>query len=164
MLESLREKIYRAEDLFLVSVLVTMMLFAVAQIVLRNVMGSGIVWGDSLVRLLVLWVGFVGAMTATRDNNHISIDVITRYLSPQRKSIARVFTGLFSGAICGLAAFYSYRFVQMEYEYDSPGFAAVPAWLCESIIPLAFVIISFRCFGHALVALISLLTGRFGEE
>ena len=53
------------------------------QVLARNLFGGGILWGDSFVRALVLWVAFVGAMVASRSDNHINIDwyVITQRLA-----------------------------------------------------------------------------------
>ncbi len=72
--------LYRLEDLLIAALLTATMGLALFQIVLRNVMGTGIVWGDVLVRILVLWIGMAGAMAATRERKHISIDVLTRFL------------------------------------------------------------------------------------
>jgi len=72
--------LYRVENGILVVLLLSMLAMAVFQIVLRNLFESGIVWGDILVRILVLWVGLAGAMVASRKGNHINIDILSRYL------------------------------------------------------------------------------------
>ena len=72
--------LHRIEDGILVAILSLMIGLAALQIVLRNFFGAGIVWGDMLVRVLVLWIGLVGAMVAARQNKHISIDLVIRYL------------------------------------------------------------------------------------
>ena len=43
--------VHRAEDLLLVGMLLAMILLATFQILLRNLWGGGVVWGDSLVRI-----------------------------------------------------------------------------------------------------------------
>jgi len=43
-------------------------------------------------------------------------------------------------------AYYSLQFVQSEFAYGGESFAKVPIWLCESIIPFAFMVISLRYF------------------
>ncbi len=48
------------------------------QVVLRNFFRSGVLWFDPLVRTLVLWVAFLGAMTATSHARHLHIDVLHR--------------------------------------------------------------------------------------
>lgn len=133
-----------------------MICMAVAQIVFRNLFDAGIVWGDLLTRILVLWVGLVGAMVASRENKHISIDVITRYLPPRAKIAADALTALFAAAVCSIAAWYGFQFVKTEFEMGGRAFAKVPAWLCEAVIPFAFAVIALRYFILSVIHLLSL--------
>ena len=136
----------RVEDSILVGLLLLMICLAVIQILLRNFFQFGIVWGDILVRILVLWIGLMGAMVATRQNNHISIDVISRYLPIKMKNCVDGIIDLFTALVCAVAAWFSFRFVLLEFEEGGVAFAQVPAWLCESIMPIAFLVISLRYF------------------
>ena len=49
-------------------------------------------------------MGLLGAMVATRNHNHITIDVFYRYLPDKFKLIVRSMTDLFSAIICGVVA------------------------------------------------------------
>ncbi len=134
----------RIEDSILIGLLLSMLLMAVLQIFLRNFFSSGIIWGDALVRVLVLWVGLLGAMVATRNNNHINIDIISRFLPGKIKILSQLVVEIFSAFVCGVMTWFSYKFVQMEMEYEIKAFANVPAWICEAIIPIAFGVICIR--------------------
>ncbi|MCF6245840.1 MAG: TRAP transporter small permease [Desulfobacula sp.] len=134
----------KLEDGILVTLLLVMIIMAVLQIVLRNLLDSGILWGDGLVKVLVLWIGLVGAMIASRNNNHISIDIISRYLPGPIKKLSDLIIAIFTTVICGIMAYFSFTFVLLERAGGMTAFAKVPAWLCESIIPIAFGIICFR--------------------
>jgi TRAP-type C4-dicarboxylate transport system permease small subunit len=134
----------RIEDSILIGVLLTMLLMAVLQIFLRNFFSSGIVWGDAMVRILVLWVGLLGAMVATRNNNHINIDIISRFLPENVKMVSNIIVEIFAAFVCSVMTWVSFNFVLMEMEYDIIAFASVPAWICESIIPIAFGVICLR--------------------
>jgi len=138
--------LYRIEDAILVGLLLLLIGLAAWQIFLRNLFESSIFWGDILTRILVLWIGLVGAMVASRQNNHINIDILTRYLSDRKKQIVNSITGLFTTVICSVIAWHSFRFVQMEFESKNIAFAQVPAWVCEAIIPFAFAVIALRYF------------------
>ncbi len=127
-----------------VLVFLLLLMIGIAQIVLRNLFESGIFWGDTLVRVLVLWIGLVGAMIAGRDGKHINIDVITRYLPKKFARMTNCIVELFTAVICGVVAWHGVKFVQMEYESGGIAFAKVPAWLCEAIIPFAFVVLAAR--------------------
>ena len=76
-----------AEDALLVLILSTMVLLAAGQIILRNFLDVGFIWGDELLRMLVLWLAVAGALAASRSDKHISIDVLNRFL-PERATLA----------------------------------------------------------------------------
>jgi len=142
----LQTVLYWLEDGILVGLLLLMITMAVTQIFLRNLFETAIVWGDVLVRILVLWVGLVGAMVASRQGNHINIDILDRYLPGRAKTVVNFVVELFTALICSSVAYFSLRFVQMEYIDGGMAFAKVPAWVCEAIIPFAFVVIALRYF------------------
>jgi len=143
-LERAQMILYRVEDSILVGLLMLMITLAVLQIFLRNLFETGIVWSDVLVRILVLWVGLAGAMVASRKGNHINIDIMERFLSERAKIVVNFVVELFTAFICAMVAYYSIQFVHMELVDGGMAFAKVPVWLCEAIIPFAFVVIAIR--------------------
>ena len=136
--------IHKAEDSLLVAALATMLGTAILQIILRNFFDSGIFWAESFLRILVLWLAMLGAMVATREANHISIDAFSRYLKPSHARWTNFFINIFSAAICTIVTYYSLEFVGYEYEDQTIAFAKVPTWICQSIIPLGFAVMAFR--------------------
>ena len=136
--------LYRVEDSLLVILVLMIIGMAVTQIVLRNLFDTGIVWGDIMVRILVLWIGMVGAMVASRKAEHISIDILSRYLPHHFKKTVNSLIEFATFIVCTTAAYYSLKFVLSEFEYGDTAFAGVPYWFCEAIIPLAFSVIALR--------------------
>jgi TRAP-type C4-dicarboxylate transport system permease small subunit len=144
MLERLRRAVLLAEDAILVMVLVAMIGFAVAQIALRNLLGVGILWGDPLVRVLVLWAGLIGAMVAARLDHHIVISALAQFLPPRWKAASRLLTDSATALVCVIVALVATRFVYSDYQAGVLAFGRVPAWVCELIIPLAFFVLTGR--------------------
>lgn len=132
------------EDSLLVAILSAMIIFAVYQIIARNLFGEGVVWIDPLLRTLVLWVGLAGAVVATRTDNHIRIDVFTKYLPKQIQPYIQRTVYLFTLLVCLLIAWHAARFVYSEYEYGTMAFSDVPSWVTALIIPLSFALIAIR--------------------
>jgi TRAP-type C4-dicarboxylate transport system permease small subunit len=126
---------------------------AVVQILLRNFFDAGIFWSDGLLRILVLWVGLVGAMVATRGDKHININLVARLLPEKVKAIADGIVKLFAATVCAVSARYSFHLVQLEYQDGGIAFGVVPVWLCEAIIPMAFAVIAVRYLIMALACL-----------
>ncbi len=132
------------EDGLLVLILSSMIVFAVYQIIARNIFDEGIVWIDPLLRTLVLWVGLSGAVVATRTDNHIRIDIFAKYFSPRIRKILQRIVYLFTLSICLLIAWHAARFIYSEYEYGTIAFSGVPSWITGLIIPLSFSLIAIR--------------------
>lgn len=146
MLTRVLTLLHRAEELFITLLLGGMILLSGTQILLRNLWDSGISWGDPLLRILVLWVGLLGAMLATRQNKHIRIDILSRYLPQHWSRYIEWAANLFSGIICTLLAWHSGRFVHYEWQDGAEVFSGFPAWLAELILPLGFGVIALRFF------------------
>ena len=136
--------LHKIEDALLAILLLLMIGLAVFQIVLRNGFDAGIVWADPLVRVLVLWLGLIGAMVASRTDNHISIDIVSKYLPTGLKRFTGLLIYLFTTIVCALMTWHSARFVIMEKVDGMSAFFSVPIWLCELVIPFAFGIITIR--------------------
>jgi TRAP-type C4-dicarboxylate transport system permease small subunit len=145
--------IHRAEDGFLIAALLSMLAMALVQILLRNFFDSGLLWAESALRILVLWVAMLGAMVATRESNHIAIDLVTRFLPDYLKKFAILVSYLFSAFICGLVAYHSIELIQFEYEDQTIAFASVPVWMCQSIMPFGFGVMAFRFTFHGVAGL-----------
>jgi len=128
----------------LVLILSSMIILAVLQIAFRNFAGEGIVWIDPLLRVLVLWIAMIGAMVAARTDNHIRIDIFSRYFPAGYAPLIQRLVYMITAAICLLIAWYAARFVYSEYEYHDIAFANIPSWLTASIIPIGFFLIALR--------------------
>ncbi len=152
--------LHSVENVVLVGLLMLMLSMAVLQIVLRNVFESGIHWGDVMVRILVLWVGLLGAMVASRKGRHISIDVVTRYLKPKSVAILQVIVCLFTALICLTVVYHGVIFVKGEYGDAVMAFARVPSWVCLSIIPISFAVMGLRYFLMACVHFMNIFNSK----
>ncbi|MET0084051.1 MAG: TRAP transporter small permease [Sedimenticola sp.] len=132
------------EDSLLVLLLSAMILLASSQILMRNAWDMGQFWIDPLLRLLVLWLGLLGAMAATRESRHISIDIVSHHLPPQVRAAVHLVTDLFAAAVCALLAYHAARFVLFEREDGTLLFLSIPAWVGELVLPIGFGIMALR--------------------
>jgi TRAP-type C4-dicarboxylate transport system permease small subunit len=131
------------EDGLLAALVLLLVGLAGTQIVLRDFFDSGISWADPLMRNLVLWTGMLGALAAVRDDKHIALDVLQRYLAPLAQKIARIVTLGFAAVICAAMAWYTLGMVRIELDtVTQPG--QIPAWLPEAILPFAFTLMALR--------------------
>jgi TRAP-type C4-dicarboxylate transport system permease small subunit len=138
------KQLHRAEDALLVLLLSAMIVLASTQILLRNLLDSGFVWIDPLLRVLVLWLGLIGATVATRNNRHIRIDLLSKFFSRNTHRLIQSIIGQVSAWTCLVVAWYGFKWIQMDYVDGVTSFAGVPAWLLEVIIPVTFALIGLR--------------------
>lgn len=160
VLERLGGILAAVEDGILVSLLTVMIGLAGTQILLRNLWDTSIGWGDPLLRVTVMWVALLGAMAASRDDNHITIDLVSRFLEGRAEAATRIITGLVSAVVCTALAWHGMRFVLFEREDQAIAFASVPAWMCELIIPVAFGIMALRFLTGVLAQLVPAVRGE----
>lgn len=134
----------RVEDLILATLLGTMIVLAVWQIVQRNVFGNGFVWTDELLRLLVLWLTMVGSIIASRNDHHIRMDLLINLLSPRWQTRLKRVVYLITAVACGALSWASMRFVLMEIEFESLLLGSCPAWWFQIVLPVGFFLIAWR--------------------
>jgi TRAP-type C4-dicarboxylate transport system permease small subunit len=130
------------ENTLLAGLILTMILLSFLQVLLRNLADAGFVWIDPLLRHLVLWVGFLGALLATRSGRHINIDALSRLLRPAATRVTGLMTNLLASVICLLLTNATFKLVLGERLAATTAFLGIPVWMLQVIMPVA-------CFGMA---------------
>ena len=98
---------------------------------------------------MVLWIGFIGASIATKQEKHINIDVLARFAGKKHKRIARIVTDIFAIIISLILAKAGWDFVMSEIEFSTPLFTTslfgdfMPYYF-EIIIPVGYLLIALR--------------------
>jgi len=152
--------VHRLEDGLLALLLTSMIGLAGIQILLRNGFDSGLDWADPLLRIMVLWLGLLGAMAASRDNKQISIDVFARMMKGRPYHAVQLLTSSFTSAVSFIISWHALRFVRMEQEDQATLFNELPSWPFEAIIPFVFLIIGCRYALHTIIALLDFINNK----
>jgi TRAP-type C4-dicarboxylate transport system permease small subunit len=135
----------------IVVVLGGLVVFATAQIVLRNFFSIGVNWSDGLIRLIVLWLALVGTLAASREGRHLTMGAVTRWLSPRLQTVAGVTVDLFAAIFCGLLARYAVSFVADSREFGDTLLNVVPAWWLQAPLPIAFTLSAWQFLVRAVL-------------
>lgn len=139
----------RLEEILLGFFLILMVLLGFLQILFRNVFSVGWFWIDPLLRHSVLWVALLGASAATREDRHISIDLLSGRIGSRNLSWVQAGIHLFAAVVCFLLIWPAVRFVQSEYEVGKILALRIPIWVSQSIIPVMLAVLSLRFLGKA---------------
>jgi TRAP-type C4-dicarboxylate transport system permease small subunit len=140
----------RIEGILFTLLIVAMLGLSGLQIVLRNVFQSGLVWIESAVRSLVLWVAFLGALTATSRARHLHLDVLPRVLPPRIGRAVGRFLSVVSAACCAFLANGAYVYLRDEYAYGVSPFLEVPSWVVQSVLLWGFALLTYRFLVQAI--------------
>lgn len=152
--------IRQAEELILSLLLSAMIVLSCLQIILRQFFDSGLPWADPLLRYLVVWGGFLGAVLAVSMGKHISLDILSNFLSTNIKRSANIVSHLFSAIVCGFLTYASWLFILSEIQFGSTPFLTIPSWCWNLIFPLAFAVMTLRYSFGTITAFYHLLQSR----
>ncbi len=136
--------IAKLENILIIILLSLMVIVSFLQVILRNLFETGILWADPFLRYVVLWIAFIGASLATREDRHINIDIFTRLLPPRFKKFSSAITNIFASIACFLLLMASIDFIKMEVDFPSVVFLGLENWMLELVIPIGFGLMGFR--------------------
>lgn len=147
-LKSVENLIVKVNMAVMVLALTAMVVLGFLQIILRNFFDSGFTWADIVVRTLVLWVGFAGAIVATSKGRHIAIGALIRFIPEAGKKITHMAVSLIAAVTCFFLSHASIKFIITEKEMGSFLVSKFPAWISELIIPATFIFLTIQFLIH----------------
>ncbi|MFH1726292.1 MAG: TRAP transporter small permease subunit [Elusimicrobiota bacterium] len=144
-LKTLERWLMGAEKALLIAFIVVMVVLSFLQVVLRGLFSSGLLWADTFLRHLVLWVGFLGAALAASGDKQFAMDAATRLLSGRLRSGVQLLCHAFTALVCGFLASASWTFLRDEFGAGAVLFSVgglhVPSWVFEVILPAGFLLL-----------------------
>lgn len=144
MLEKAQQLLHRFETYLLAALLTALLLVSVTQILLRVFFDTGFIWAEPISRQGVLWLALLGALSATREKKHISIDALPRLLPPRMHQIVWTLTQLAAAAVAAALTWYGWGMVQLEREAPGTFVANIPSWWPMCAFVAGFGLISLR--------------------
>jgi TRAP-type C4-dicarboxylate transport system permease small subunit len=137
------------ENAVMVALMALLTVLSFYQVGGRLFFSTGIASGDTIIYHLVLWTGLWGAILATREKQHITIDVVNRLVSDRYSFLIQTITNLFSAVICGLLTWASVLFIRDEIRFTDTTILTIPLWYYQLIIPYTFMVIGLRFLIHS---------------
>lgn len=97
-----------------------MSIFVFGNVVLRYAFNSGLTWSEEIARFLFVWLTFLGAVGALKDNGHLVVDMLINKLSPAMKKLVFVIANIIILVILWLIADGSWKMTLLNMENYSP--------------------------------------------
>jgi len=166
----------QTEDAILAIALLLMALIPVVELVGRTWFSTGIPGATEYLQHLTLWIGFLGAMLATREGKHLRIAVAMSWLPPGVSRVVDCLGGFISAAVCtglfgaslqlvvaeapGLPSWtakiipdFVERWLDPFGLFESGSLTTVggwiPIWVAEAVMPFGFAVMAIRFILHA---------------
>ena len=161
----------RTEDAILVVALLLMALIPVVEFVGRTWFSVGIAGATDYVQHLTLWIGFLGAMLATREGKHLKIAAAAEWLPARVNCVVDCLVAFISAAVCAGLFGASLQLVVAEAPglpswtariipdfverwldpfglFESGGLTTIggwiPIWVAEAVMPFGFAVMAIR--------------------
>jgi C4-dicarboxylate transporter DctM subunit len=155
----------RLEDTVTGLALLGIVFLPLIEVVGRALTGTGIPGSIDYVRHLTLWVAFLGATIAARQDRHLALGFATFLRGPWRDA-ASIAAGSVGTAVSLVLAVASAQMVWGERLAITTLGGVVPQWVTQLIMPFGFALIGLRflwrtpggMLGHAIAVMTTLAT------
>lgn len=97
----------------------TIVTLTIAQVAFRFVLNSPLVWSEEVVRILLVWMTFIGAAVVCWDGRHLNVDVLYNRLPTGLRRVMRVFNAIVGIGFLAALAWYSIPLMEIGWYVGS---------------------------------------------
>ena len=158
-MKTLTDLFFRLAEALLVLLLAAMVVMVFGNVVLRYGFNSGLDFSEELSRFFFIWITFLGAIVAMRENAHLGLDTLVRVLPRAGKMACFGLSNLLMLGCCVLMFYGTWR----QHQINATTMSAVTGLPMIWVYGVGYV--ASLSMG-ALIAgnLVKLLTGRIGDR
>jgi TRAP-type C4-dicarboxylate transport system permease small subunit len=121
-----------------------MAIFVFGNVILRYFFNSGLTWAEEVSRFLFIWLIFLGAILALRDNEHLGVDTLVRKLSLKGKKILFIINNAIILITLLLVLDGSWKLTMLNIDQSSPAIG----------LPYAYVYVSGAVMSIGMIAIV----------
>ena len=146
-------------ELLLVALLAVMVVMVFGNVVLRYGFNSGITVSEELSRWAFVWMTFLGAIVAIKENGHLGTDMLIGRLGPTGKKVCLAIAE--TGMLYCTWLIFSGSLAQTRISWDVE--APVTGW-SMAMLPIAGLVFAVSAALFHLLKLGRLVTGKLRED
>ncbi|MFB0517636.1 MAG: TRAP transporter large permease subunit [Candidatus Neomarinimicrobiota bacterium] len=140
----IRRKLHALEDLAVILILTIMAVLPMAEVLAREIFKTSITGSIVMVQHLTLWIGFVGAMLASREGRLLSLTGETTWLRDRWGEWAGVGSGIASVGVTFALLVASYHLMSVERAFPRSIQGPIQIWMAQLVMPVGFGIMAWR--------------------
>ncbi|MGG3449130.1 TRAP transporter small permease [Domibacillus aminovorans] len=131
---------------FIIALCLSLMaIFVFGNVVMRYVFNSGITWSEEVSRFLFIWLIFLGAILALKDNEHLGVDSLVKKLPVTGKKIVYIISNVFILITLVLVFNGSWKLTLLNVDQSSPAIGMPYAYIyvfgCIMSVSMAIIIL-----------------------
>ena len=135
----------RFENVIMVATILTALVLAAAQVILRYVFNTGIIWIEPIVVNLTLLGAMIGGARAVTLHAHVRVGILVDWLPHPIRRWFHLLAALLSLIYCGFVFYIGWLFVQFLYDADILALQTnLPSWIEFATTPLAMGLFMIR--------------------
>jgi tripartite ATP-independent transporter DctM subunit len=136
--------IKRVEDILVLLVFVLLSLIPAIEIISRFTGIKLVSASPVLVQHLTLWIGFLGAVIATRENRLLSLSSTPLFSDDAKFHLGRWISKMVSFLVVIVLLWGSIQLVWIEFQYPIEIAPGLPRWVAQLIMPFGFGLIAIQ--------------------
>ena len=114
----------------------------------RYVLHAPIIWAEEVLGYVLVWVVYLGAVDVTRDDGHLSMDLISQSLSPRWRRPVDLLRNLVFLAVCALIIYQAIGSISHFSHYSQ--IAGLPMNVLHAVIPVSFALMFLLVAVHCI--------------
>jgi len=158
-MQKIIELFYRLLGLIMVLLLTAMVVMVFTNVLLRYGFNSGVLVSEELSRYCFVWLTFVGAVLAFREQAHMGIETLVARFQRRGRLICMAASNALI-MVCSALFFWG---AQMQFEINATMFAPVTGLSLVWVYGIG-LFTGAACFVIAALRLAQILTGRVSDE
>ncbi|MFH1851735.1 MAG: TRAP transporter large permease subunit [Candidatus Neomarinimicrobiota bacterium] len=139
----------RGEDTVVLVVFFAITFLPAIETVLRALGVPGVPASAILVQHLTLWIGFAGAILATRQNKLLSLTTKPLFTAEDEFHPGRWLAKTVSFMVALALMWGSWQLVRVEMQYPREIAPGLPIWFAQIIMPIGFGLIALQIYFHS---------------
>lgn len=133
-------------DTFLAFLIIGMTLVVSISVFYRYVLNYPLSWSEEITRLMIVWLSFVGAYMAMRENKHIGFDLLISKFSPKAQALVALI-GYFLQLGFLIVLFWEGISFSREFLNVGMPYTNLPiGWLYYSVFPVSGALMILQTF------------------
>ena len=133
------------ENVLAAGTLAAAALIAILAVLLRQLFGIFLFWGEEAIIYLVIYSTFLGAVVTLRHQEHVNVDVIAAFLGRRGKQVMALIATAVTLVYLGAVGYFAWMLLFEPFSSSTTTPAiGVPLWVVELSVPVGFTLMFVR--------------------